>query len=61
MTYNLCQNVNVKNGGTTIQMGILHVLFNMLPMSLLSRVHGTSGYFQMQKCSHAILHFEENS
>ena len=30
-------------------MGILHVLLNILPMSLLSRVHGTSGNFEMQK------------
>ena len=49
MTYKLCQNVNFKNGGTTIQMGILHVLLNMLPISLLSRVHDTSGCFEVQK------------
>ena len=49
MTYKLCQNVNFKNGGTTIQIGILHVLLNFLPISLLSRVHDTSGYFEMQK------------
>ena len=47
--YKLCQNANFKNGGTTIQMGILHVLLNILPVSLLSRVHDTSGYFEMQK------------
>ena len=39
MTYKLGQNANFKNGGTTIQMGILHVLLNMLSISLLSRVH----------------------
>ena len=49
MTYKLCQNANFKNGGTTIQMDILHVLLNMLPISLLSRVHDTSGYFEVQK------------
>ena len=48
MTYNLCQNANFKKWGTTIQMGILHVLLNMLPISLLSMVHDTSGYFEMQ-------------
>ena len=26
MTYNLCQNANFKNGGTTNQMGIIHEL-----------------------------------
>ena len=60
MTYKKCQNANFKNGGTTIQMGILHVLLNMLSISLLSRVHDTSGYFEVKKCSHVILHFEEN-
>ena len=49
MTYKLCQNANFKNGGTTIQMVILHVLLNILPISLLSRVDDTSGYFEMQK------------
>ena len=28
MTYKLCQNASFKNGGTTIQMGILHVFFD---------------------------------
>ena len=50
----LCQNANFENGGTTIQgttiqTGILHVLLNILSISLLSKVHGTSGYFEMQK------------
>ena len=49
MTYKLCQNANFKNGGATIQMDILHVLLNMLPISLLSRVHDTSGFFEVQK------------
>ena len=49
MTHILCQNGNCENGGTTIQIGILHVLINILSISLLSRVHDTSGYFEMQK------------
>ena len=49
MTHNLCQNVNFENGGTTIQLDILHVLLNILSISLLSKVHETSGYFEMQK------------
>ena len=60
MTYKLGQNVNFKNGGTTIEMGTLHVLLNMLSISLLSRVHDTCGYSRCKKCSHVILHFEEN-
>ena len=58
MTHKLCQNANFENGGTTIQIGILHVLLNILSVSLLSLVHDTSGYFEMQ--SHVILRFEEN-
>ena len=49
MTYKWDQNANFKNGGTTIQMGILHVLLNMLSISLLSRVQDTPGYFEVQK------------
>ena len=45
--YKLCKNANLKNGGTTIQMGILHVLLNILPITLLSKVHDTSDYFEM--------------
>ena len=47
-TNKLCQNASFENGGTTIQIGILHVLINILSISLLSRVHDTSGYFEMQ-------------
>ena len=47
--YKLCQNANFKNGGTTIQMDILHVLLNMLLTSFLSRVQDTSGYFEVNK------------
>ena len=49
MTFKLCQYANFKNGGTTIQIGILHVLLNMFPIPLLSRVHDMSGYFEVQK------------
>ena len=47
-THKLCQNVNFENGDTTIQIGILHVLINILSISLLSRIHNMSGYFEMQ-------------
>ena len=49
-TRKLCQNANVENGSTSIQIGILHVLFNILSISLLYRVHvhDTSCYFKMQ-------------
>ena len=49
MTHKLCQNANFENGGTTIQIGFLHVLLNILSISLLCWVHDTSGYFEMQK------------
>ena len=49
MTYKLGQNANFKNGGTTNQMGILHVLLNMLSISSLPRVHDMCGYFEVQK------------
>ena len=49
MTHKLCQNANFENGGTTIQIGILHVLLNILSISLLSRVHDKFDYFEMQK------------
>ena len=61
MTRKLCQNANFENGGTTIQIGILHVLLNILSKSLLYRAHATSGYFEMQKSSHVILRFEKNN
>ena len=48
MTHKLCQNANFENGGTTIQIGILHVLLNILSISSLPRVQDTSGYFEMQ-------------
>ena len=43
------QNANFENGGTTIQICILHVLLNMLSISLLFMVHDTSGYLEMQR------------
>ena len=49
MTHKLCQNANFENGGTTIQIGILHELLNILSIFLLSMVHDTSGYFEIQK------------
>ena len=49
MTHKLNQNANFEKGGITIQIGILHVLLNILSISLLSRVHDTSGYFEIQK------------
>ena len=48
-THKLCQNANFENGGTTIKIGILHVLINISSISLLSSVHDTPGYFEMQK------------
>ena len=49
MTHKMCQNANFENGGTTIQIGILHVLLNVLSIDSLPRLHDTSGYFEMQK------------
>ena len=42
MTHKLFQNANFENRGTSIQIGILHVLLNILSISLPTRVHGTS-------------------
>ena len=36
VTQKLCQNANFENGGTTVQIGILHVLLNIFSISLLS-------------------------
>ena len=49
MSHKLCQNANFENGGTIIQIDILHVLLNILSIFLLSRVHDTSYYFDMRK------------
>ena len=60
MTHKLCQNANFENGDTTNQVSILHVLLNILLISSLPRVHGTSVNFELKKSSLVILHFEEN-
>ena len=39
----------LKKGGTTIQISMVHVLINFISISLLSMVHETSCYFEMQK------------
>ena len=44
MTNKLWQNANFENEGTTIQIDTLHVLINILSISLPSRVHDTFGY-----------------
>ena len=49
MTHKLCQNANFENGGTTIQVSILHVLLNILSISSLPRVHDTSVNLEMQQ------------
>ena len=49
MTRKLYQNESFQNGDITIQICIVRELLNILAISLLSRVHGTSGYFEMQK------------
>ena len=49
MTHKLCQNANFENGGTTIQVSILHFLLNILSISSLPRVHDISVNFEMQK------------
>ena len=49
MTHKLCQNANFENGGTSIQVNILHVLLNIMSISSLPRVHDTSVNFEMQK------------
>ena len=60
MTHKLCQNANFENGGSAIQICILHVLINILSISLLFMVHDTSGYFEMQTDYHSISRFEDN-
>ena len=43
------QNANFENGGTTTQISTLCVLLNPFSISSLSRIHDTSGYFEMEK------------
>ena len=49
MTYKLSENVNFENGGTGIQMGILHERLNILSISLLGTRNIRSIYFVIQK------------
>ena len=48
ITHKFCQNTNFENGGTTIQVSILHVLMNSLSISSLARVQDMSVNFDMQ-------------
>ena len=41
-------NANFENGGTTIQISILHEVLNILSISSLPKVHDTSVNFEMQ-------------
>ena len=46
MSHKTCQNAYFfLNGGTNIQRGLLQVLFNIVKMSLTSKVNDTFGYF----------------
>ena len=49
MAHKVCQNANFENGGTTIQVSIMHVLLNILSMSSLPREQDTSVNFEMLK------------
>ena len=49
MTHKLCQNAIFENGGTIIQVSIVHVLLNILSISSLPKVHDTSVNFEMEK------------
>ena len=49
MTHKLYQNANFENGGTTIQVSILHALLSILSISSLPGLHDTSVNFEMQK------------
>ena len=49
VTQKLCQNANFENGGTTIQIGVLHALLNILSISSLPRVQDKFDYFLTQK------------
>ena len=56
----MCQNANFKNGGTTIQIGILHMLFNLLSISLLIWYMPCLAISRYKESGNAILRFEEN-
>ena len=49
LTHKFSQNRNFENGGVPIQIGILHVLMNILSITLLFRVHDMSGCFEMKR------------
>ena len=49
MTHKLCQNANFENGGTTIQIGILHVQLEHFFNIFTVKVTRHPGYFEMQK------------
>ena len=49
MTCELCQYANFENGGTTIQVSILHVLLNIVSIFSLPTVHDIFVNFMMQK------------
>ena len=59
MAQELCQNANFQNWGTPIQIGIQHVLLNILSIYLMSRVQDTSDISICKSSSHVILRFEE--
>ena len=59
MTYKLCQNANFENGGTTIQVSILHVLSNILSISLLQGYMTRLSISRCKKRSQVILHLEK--
>ena len=40
---------DLENWGTAIKIGILRALINIMSTSILSSVHDTSGYSEMQK------------
>ena len=57
MTHKLCQNANFEDGGTTIQVSILHVLLNIFVNIITAK--GLS-IWRCKKSSHVVLRFEES-
>ena len=57
MTHKLCQNANFEDGGTTIQVSILHVLLNIFVNIITAK--GLS-IRRCKKSSHVVLRFEES-
>ena len=60
MTRNLCQNANFENGGTTIQIGILLVLSNILSFFYCLGYMTRLAISRCKKTSHNISRFEDN-